>query len=165
MAKAMIRLDNVQFTHDGSLIKSAKYMGSGSTATAIENGNFVALDGLVDGEREIHKATKPSANSTYFGVVCTPEVEYSEVGYHGLDTFENEADSVIRVGILSKGDIFSVTAEALSEVPTVGQVVELQAGTKGKVVAAPGTSSSTQVGKVIAVETSGRFTWYVIEVQ
>ena len=164
MAKAMIRLDNVQFTHDGSVIKSAKYMGSGSTGTAIENGNVVAIDGLVDGEREVHKAVTPAAKSTYFGVVCTPEVEYSETGYHGLDTFENEADSVIRVGILSKGDIFSVTAEALDKKPAVGKLVELQAGTKGKVVDSA-TTSSTQVGKVIAVETSGRFTWYVIEVQ
>lgn len=164
MAKAMIRLDNVQFTHDGSLIKSAKYMGSGDTATAIENANFVEIGGLMDGEREIHKATTPTAESTYFGVVCTPEVEYEERGYHGLDTFENKAGEPIRVGILSKGDIFSVTKEALDTVPTVGKLVELQAGTKGKVVDTP-TDKSTQVGKVIEVEVSGRFTWYVIEVQ
>ena len=45
-----------------------------------------------------------------------------------------------------------------------GQFVELQAGTKGKVVASA-TSGSTQVGKVIAIEVSGRDTYYVVEVQ
>lgn len=164
MANAMVRLDNVQFTHDGSLIKSAKYMGSGSTATAIDNGMFVALDGLMEGEREVHKAVTPTAASTYFGIVCTPEVEYDERGYHGIDTFTNKEDSVIRVGIPSKGDSFAVTDGALDKVPTVGQFVELQAGTKGKVVSSA-TSGSTQVGKISAIEVAGRFTWYVIEVQ
>lgn len=164
MGKAIVRLDNVAATKNPSLIKSAKYMGSGSTATAIENGNFVAIGGLMTGEREVHKATTPAVDSTYFGLVCTPEVEYDEVGYHDLDTFSNPADTVIRTIILQKGDIFSATAEAFDTTPVVDNIVELQAGTKGKVVAAL-TSGSTQVGKVIEVETVGRFTYYVVEVQ
>lgn len=162
MAKAMVRLDNVAATKVPSLIKSAKYM-VGSTETAIENGMFVAIGGLIDGEREVHSATAPTAATTYFGIVCTPELEYAEKGYHDLNTFANEAGDIIRVITLQKGDIFSVSAEALSAVPTVGKLVELQAGTKGKVVSTA-TSGSTQVGKVIAVETAGRITWYVIEV-
>lgn len=164
MSKAMFRADDCAFTKNPALLKSAKYLGSGSTATAIENGNFVAIGGLVSGEREVHKATTPTASTTYFGIVKTPELEYDERGYHDLDTYENEKDKVITVGILQKGDIFSVTADALSAAATVDQLVELQAGTKGKVVTTA-TSGSTVVGKVIAVEPSGRFTWYVIEVQ
>jgi len=163
-SKAIFRADNCAFTKNPALLKSAKYMGSGSTATKIENGNLVAIGGLMSGQREIHLATTPAVNTTYFGIVKTPEVEYSETGYHGLDTFENEVDTVITVGILQQGDIFSVTAEALSSVPTVGNLVELQAGTKGKVVATA-TAGSTQVGKVIAIEKCGRFTYYVVEVQ
>lgn len=163
MSKAIVRLDNVAATKNPALIKSVKYMGSGSTATAIENGNFVAIGGLVSGEREIHTATTPAVSTTYFGLIATPEVEYAEDGYHGLDTFENKADAVARAIVLQKGDIFSATAEAFSATPTVDKLVELQAGTKGKVVATA-TSGSTQVGKVIAVETSGRFTFYVVEV-
>lgn len=164
MGKAIVRLDNVAATKNPSLIKSVKYMGSGSTATAIENGNFVAIGGLMTGEREVHKATTPAVDSKYFGLVCTPEVEYDEVGYHGLDTFENVAGVVARTIILQKGDIFSATVEAFDTTPVVGNIVELQAGTKGKVVATL-TTGSTQVGKVIEVETVGRFTYYVVEVQ
>ena len=167
MAKhAIFRADNCAFTKNPALLKSAKYMGSGSTATAIDNGNFVAIGGLMAGEREVHTATTPAASTTYFGIVKTPEVMYDQsgVGDNYLANFENEADAVITVGILQKGDIYSVTGEALDKVPTVGQFVELQAGTKGKVVDSA-TPSSTQVGKVIAIEVSGRDTYYVVEVQ
>lgn len=164
MGKAIFRADNCAFTKNSTLLKSAKYMGGGSTETAIDNANFVEIGGLIPGEREVHNVTTPKATTTYFGIVKTPEVEYGETGYHGLDTFSNEAGAVITVGILQKGDIFSATVEAFDKAPTVGQLVELSAGTKGKVVATA-TANSTQVGKVIEVEVSGRFTFYVVEVQ
>ena len=105
MAK-FVRTDNCAFTKVPSLIKSAKYMGTdGATATAIENGELVAIRTLMDGEREIHVAVKPEATDTVIGLVCTPEVEYDEKGYHDLDTFTNEAGAVIRVGVLQKADI------------------------------------------------------------
>lgn len=160
--KTIVRLDNVAATKVPALIKSAKYMGSGDTATAIENGMFVAIGGLMDGEREVHVATTPAADSAYFGIVTTPEVEYCETGYHGLDTFENKADDVIRVMILQKGDIYSVTAEGFDTVPTVGKFVELQADVKAKVADA---ESDATIGKVIAVDVVGRYTYYVVEVQ
>lgn len=164
MAKAIFRADNCAFTKNASLLKSAKYMGSGSTATAIENANLVAIGGLMTGQREVHTATTPAVSTTYYGIVCTPEVEYNEIGYHGLDTFANDADAVIRVGILQTGDIFSATAEAFDTTPTVGKIVELQAGTKAKVVTT-NTSGSTKVGEVIAIDVVGRFTYYVVEVK
>lgn len=161
MAKCIVRLDNVAFTKNPALIKSGKYFVS-TTATAIQNGQVVAIGELVTGEREIHKVTAPVATSTYFGLVCTPEVMYDEKKQ--MDEFENEADSVIRVGIFQKGDIFSVTAEGFDTVPVVGKIVELAAATTMKVVTTL-TASSTQVGKVIAVETAGTKTFYVVEVQ
>jgi len=163
MGKCIIRLDNVGFTKNPALIKSVKYLPA-DVATAIENGQFVAIGGLVAGEREVHKATTPTATATNFGIVCTPELSYREAGYNGLDTYENEAGQVIRVGILGKGDIYSATVEGFDKAPAVGNIVELQAGTKGKVVATL-TASSTQVGKIIEIETVGRFTFYVVEVQ
>jgi len=164
MAKAIVRLDNVSATRNGALIKSAKYMGSGTTEAAIENGSLVAIGGLMDGQREVHAAITPTATTGYFGLVCTPEVEYDESGYHGLDTYENKSGNTIRTIILQTGDIFSVTEEALSGTPAKGKIVELQAGTKGKVVTTV-TAGSTKVGEIIAVETVGRFTYYVIEVK
>lgn len=163
MAKTIFRADNCAFTKNPALIKSVKYLPA-DVATAIENGQFVAIGGLVTGEREVHKATAPTATSTYFGIVCTPELEYAENGYHGLDTYENEADQVLRVGILTKGDIYSATLGGFDKAPVVGNLVELQADTKAKVVTTA-TADSTQVGKVIEIETVGRFTFYVVEVQ
>ena len=143
MAK-FVRIDNCAFTKVPSLIKSAKYMGTdGATATAIENGELVAIRTLMDGEREIHVAVKPEETDTVIGLVCTPEVEYDEKGYHGLDTFTNKAGDVIRVGVLQKADIYSVGNDA--------NTADIKAG----VVTA----------KHIATETSGRFTYQVYEVQ
>lgn len=143
MAK-FVRTDNCAFTKVPSLIKSAKYMGTdGATATAIENGELVAIRALMNGEREIHVAVKPEETDTVIGVVCTPEVEYDEKGYHDLDTFTNEAGAVIRVGVLQKADIYSVGNDANTS--------DVEAG--------------TVTAKHIATETAGRFTYQVYEVQ
>lgn len=143
MAK-FVRTDNCAFTKVPSLIKSAKYMGTdGATATAIENGELVAIRTLMDGEREIHVAVKPEETDTVIGLVCTPEVEYDEKGYHDLDTFTNEAGAVIRVGVLQKADIYSVGNDANTS--------DVKAG--------------TVTAKHIATETAGRFTYQVYEVQ
>lgn len=158
MAKAIFRSDNMSATKDASLLKSAKYLVS-TTETTIENGNVVALDGLLDGHREVFKATTPAVNSTFYGIVSTPELMYDETPRKGLADFANEAGAIIRVTIPTKGDIFSVTAEAFSTTPSVGNLVELQANTKLKAVATA-TSGSTQVGKIIAKD--GAF--YVIQV-
>ena len=141
MAK-FVRLDNMAATKVPSLLKSAKYFES-DVATAIENGELVTIGELVAGEREIHKATEPVSGDTYIGLVCTPEVEYDEKGYHDLDTFANGADEVIRVAMLQKGDIFSIANEGSGADKTVG----------GEVVA-----------KFMGAEVSGRFTYNVYEV-
>ena len=144
MAKKFVRTDNCAFTKVPSLIKSAKYMGeNGATATAIENGELVAIRALMDGEREIHVAVAPTEEDTVIGIVCTPEVEYDEKGYHDLDTFTNEAGAVIRVGVLQKADIYSVGNDT--------NTADVEAG--------------TLTAKHIATETAGRFTYQVYEVQ
>ncbi|MDF2951039.1 MAG: hypothetical protein K0S18_622 [Anaerocolumna sp.] len=161
MAKTIVRIDNCSFTKNPALIKSGRYYVS-TTATAIENGRVVAIGDLETGEREIHKTAAPTATTTYFGLVCTPEVMYDEKKQ--MDEFENAAGAVSRVGILQKGDIFSATVEAFDTTPTVGKLVELAAATTLKVVTTA-TAGSTQVGKVIAIDTVGTKTLYVVEVQ
>lgn len=161
MAKPIIRIDNCAFTKNESLLKSVKYYVS-TTPTAIPNANVVAIGALIDGEREVHKAEACVATTTYYGIVCTPEVMYDEKKQ--LDEFENAAGAISRVGILQKGDIFSATVEAFDTTPTVGKIVELAAATTLKVVTTL-TASSTQVGKVIAIDTVGTKTFYVVEVQ
>lgn len=144
MARKFVRTDNCAFTKVPSLLKSAKYMGTdGVTPTEIENGELVAIRTLMDGEREVHVAVKPEEGDTVIGVVCTPEVEYDERGYHDLDTFTNKADEVIRVGVLQRADIYSVGNDT--------NTVDIEAG--------------NLKAKHIATETSGRFTYQVYEVQ
>ena len=66
--------------------------------------------------------------------------------------------------MLQSGDVFSVTADGLTATtPAVGNLVELQADTTLNIVATA-TSGSTQVGKIIAKEVVGNYTFYAIQV-
>ena len=144
MANKIVRLDNVAATKVPSLLKSAKYMVS-DVAKAVENGELVAIGELVTGEREIHKATDPTSADELIGIVCTPEVIYDEsgIGDKDLANFKNEADAVIRVAILQKGDIFSIANDSVSADKEV---------------------ASTVVAKFMGTEVCGRYTYNVYEV-
>lgn len=160
------RTDRMYGTDVAANLVSAKYMGAGTTETAIDNGCVVALDGLMTGEREVYKGTTPAAGTAKgkIALIATPEVMYDE-RKKNLEEFENEAGAICRAYILHENDIFSVTAEALDAAAAiaVGNIVELQAGVKLKVVGTA-TSNSTTIGKVIAIEKAGRYTYYVIQV-
>ena len=167
MAYGVVRTDKMMATDVRSMLESVKYMGAGSTATAIDNGNVVKLDGsLMTGEREIKKGVTPAANDALDAIVliASPEVMHHE-RKRNLDEFQNEAGKVCRGYHLHSGDIFSVTKDALdgAATPAVGNVVELKAGIKLN-VAASATGGSTVVGKIIAVDVVGRYTYYVIQV-
>lgn len=171
---AVVRTDLMFGTNVNAGLRSFKYMGSGSTATDIDNGNVVRLDGIiadaVTGEvpdREVWKAVTPAANSAIGDIVlvATPELHYDE-RYKMLKDFYNAAGRICRGYVLHRDDIFSVTAEALSGVTSStapGWAVELQADTKLK-TAATATNGSTVVGKIIQIETIGAVKYYVIEV-
>lgn len=174
MAYGVVRTDKMFGTDNRNGIVSAMYLPS-NTATAIENGNVVLLDGLrsqtIGGttvyEREIYKAVTPAANSDLKDIVlvATPEVSYDQSYHRGLEYFRNEAGDVIRGYHLVTNDIFSVTKDCLDgkASPAIGDIVELKAGTKLNVVASP-TASTTTVGKIIAINTVGNLTLYVIQV-
>lgn len=162
---AIVRLDNMAGTTLGTKLASLKFYADSAPAD-IDNGNIVALDSLVPGEREVWKAVAPTAKSELGAValVASPELMYDE-RMHNLDEFYNEADVAARGYVLTTGDVFSVTAEALDAAAdiAVGNIVELQAGTKLKVVATA-TSGVTKVGDVIAIDKVGTKTLYVIRV-
>lgn len=167
MSYAVVRTDNMAGTDVRGQLVSVKYMGAdGSTATAIENGNVLKLGALVEGEREIYVGGNVAANTAIEDVVLVASVEtmYDE-RKRNLDEFVNKADAICRGYHIHSGDTFSVTAEALSGTgtPAVGNIVELAAGTK-LAFAASATSGSTQVGRIIAVDVAGRYTYYVIKV-
>lgn len=172
MAYGVVRTDKLMGTDVRSMLESVKYMGSGSTATAIENGCVVKLDGtLIDGEREIKKGVTPAATDALDSIVliAAVEVDYDE-RKHDLDEYISPAGKTVRGYHLHSGDIFSVTADALafntSEATDgkVNSVVELKAGVKLNVKTGSATASSTVVGKVIAIDVVGKYTFYVIQV-
>lgn len=166
MAYAEIRLDRMHGTEQPADIVSLKFYNNSESA-AIENGNVVALDGLLTGEREVYKGVAPTATTGINAIVliATPELIYDESTHKSNADFINPKDVPARGYRLHSGDIFSVTDAAIDgranfTAVTVGDVVELKAGTKLNVVASA-TSEVTTVGKVIAKE-NGK--WIVIEV-
>nr|DAJ43085.1 MAG TPA: hypothetical protein [Caudoviricetes sp.] len=167
MAYAVVRTDAMAGTDVRGQLVSVKYMGAnGATPTAIENGNVLKIGALMTGEREIYIGGAVAANDKIDDIVliASPEVVYDE-HKHNLDDFVNEAGKACRGYHIHSGDTFSVTAEALSGTgtPAVGNIVELAAGTKLAFVASA-TTGSTKVGRIIAVDVVGRYTYYVIKV-
>lgn len=152
MAYAIVRTDLMSGTKQPADLVSIKYQVS-TVDTAIENGNVALVGALGTGEREVYLASAPAADSALEDVVlvATPELNYDE-RLKNLNQFRNEAGEIARGYRLRSGNVFSVTAEALTATsPAVGNIVELQADTKLKVVSSL-TSNSTKVGSVIAIE-------------
>jgi hypothetical protein len=164
MAHSIFRSDALAATNASAGLYSVKYH-DGTKYNAIDNGHVVALDSLITGEREVWKAVTPAANDDLSGIVIlgSPEIMYDE-RLRNLTDFYNEADVAARGYMLSAGDIFTVSADAVTATtPAVGNVVELQADTKLKVVATL-TSGSTQVGTIIALEKIGTVDAIVVRV-
>lgn len=166
----IVRTDLMYGTDVREGLVSVKYMGdNGSTPTAIDNGNVLSVTALQTGEREIYVGAAVAANTAINDVVliASPEVMYDE-RLRNLEDFYNEAGKACRGYRLHSGDIFSVTKDALAgaSTPAVGDVVELAAGTKLSVVAAAtgATSGSTVVGKILAIDIVGRYTYYAVKV-
>jgi len=157
---AKVRTDNMAGTINPEHLVSAKFYDASDAATAIENGNIVTIGDFLDGEREIRKATAPTAATTLRNlyVVATPEA-IKDKDYYSLTDFINKADTPIRCYRLTPGASFSVSKEALDGTPAKGSIVEAQDGTKMKVVT-DATSGSTTIGTIMRVEGD----YYVIEI-
>lgn len=162
MAKhAVVRTDLMDGTDVRGQLVSVKYMGAdGATPTEIDNGNVLKVESFIDGEREVYAGVTPAADTAITDIVLVASVEvmYDE-RKKNLDEYVNEADKICRGYRLNHGNIFSVTAEALTGTPAKGAAVTLDAGTK---LAVGGTG--TAVGKIIDIETAGRYTYYAIKI-
>ncbi|MPL95073.1 hypothetical protein SDC9_41236 [bioreactor metagenome] len=164
MAHSIFRSDNLAATGASAGLYSVKY-NDGTANADIDNGHVVALDSLISGEREVWKAVTPAADTALSKIVIvgSPELMYDE-RLRNLTDFYNEADVAARGYMLTAGDIFTVSVDAVTATtPAVGNIVELQADTKLKIVASL-TSGSTAVGKVIALEKIGTTDCLVIRV-
>lgn len=156
MAYAIVRTDSMSGTKNPADIVNVRYSPS-ATDTIIENGNVVLLGALDTSERDVFVGATPARDSDLSKcvLIATPEVEADE-RKKNLNEFRNAAGAICRGYHFRSGNFFSVTAEAVTAAATIaiGDVVELQAGTKFKVVAATTglTSGSTQVGTIYAIE-------------
>lgn len=157
---AVIRTDLMSGTYDGSLLRSFKYHNAEGKMADIDNGHIVKLEALMEGEREVWKAVDPAADTPLkdIAVVAGVEVMYDE-RKKNLDEYYNVAGKAVRGFMHHTNQYFSVTAEALDGAPEVGKYVNVQAGTKLLVADA---ESNATMGKIVAVETAGRYTYYVI---
>ncbi len=157
---AVVRTDLMYGTDVRSGLVSIKYMGAdGATPTEIENGRFLKVGALMDGEAEVYVGEMPTGAEAIEDVVLVASVEkmYDE-RKHNLDEFINAAGAICRGYRLHSGDVFSVTAEALDIVPEIGNGVALSTGTKLSV------SEEGAIGTVIAIDNTARYTYYVIKI-
>lgn len=174
MAYAVVRTDKLLGTQGFPQIASFKFfatVNNEEVGAEIENGNVVDISaGLItDADdvvitREEYKAVAPTASTAKKDIllVANPEVDRTKK-FNSLDEFINKAGMPVRGYYLHENDIFSVTDEALDGTPAVGSIVELQAGTKLKVVASA-TNGSTTIGKIIQIEQVGSKKFNVIQV-
>ena len=162
MAHAIVRLDNCSAQYNGALVKSVKYF-VGDTATNLDNGNVIALSGLMAGEREIYKAIAPATATRNVLLACGVELMYDESTYHGLGDYQNEAGKPFRAIELQTGDTFSATAEAFDTTPAKGNYVTVAAGST-KMTIKTSVTTETVLGTIVAIETVGSDTYYVVSV-
>lgn len=142
----IVRTDKLLGQTSAPHLVSARYQVS-NVDTAIENGSIVELKGLMEGERELFVAGKPTAGAALgkLALVATPEVMYRS-DLRKLSDFINEAGSNIRCYILHSGDIFSVSKAGVDGSVSVGAKLAVQAALKLKV------DTSGTFGEVIAIE-------------
>lgn len=163
MAYTIVNLDRMSGTEDSSLQLSLKYFDADGNEASLENGAIVEIGDLLEGEREVRKATAPTASTavTKLALVANPEVIYDESRHHGLEEYINEAGKTVRGYRLHSNDGFSLTAEGFSGVPEKGKYVTVGTTTKPVISA---TATGTVIGKIADVWTLGSDTYYYIEV-
>lgn len=126
----------------------------------VENGTIVELKGYEEGQREVMKAELATSASKLSdcAIVGTPEVMYDE-RKKNLDEFVNEKGAIARGYIPRSRNMFSVTKEGFvgGTAPSVGDTIGIGEGGKLE-------KSGTGFGKCVAVEPTGRYTYYVIQI-
>lgn len=118
----------------------ARIRNAENPVAALDNGRAVTLSGLVDGERDLWTAAVATSASKAdeLWVVTTPELIYDESKKYTIADFYNGInDSTtekvkMRVTKFVKDEIFGVTAEVLSEVPTTAKAYIAPSDASGK---------------------------------
>ena len=125
MAHGIFRSDNCTYTHDPAKIRTIETYGE------IDNGAPITLGALTStgkyaGEREVFTTSAATgANAADVWVVTTPELDYEK---YTLPEFTNASGAIGRAVAMEKYDIFSVTSDVLSAIPTVNNTKYIAAG-------------------------------------
>lgn len=153
----IFRADNCAYTKVPSLIRTAK------AYAALDNGVPVTLSGLVSGEREKFTSVAVTATTAVadLWIVTTPELEYDETPHKFVGDFTNAENATIRVCKLQKGDIFSITADKITNTPDLTTNLYLAPAAAGWTAGATG---SYDFAKLLKVESFAGKTLYVYEV-
>lgn len=155
---AVVRTDRMYGTDVAPGLRSIRFYGAEDKPVEVENGVIAHLEGLEEGQREVHKAVAATAGADLSEcvLIAAPEVMYDE-RLRNLDDFINVAGKAARGYVLHCNDEFSVTPEGFvnKAVPAVG--AEVGIGANGKIDAA-----GTGLGKCVHIEQAGRYTYYTI---
>lgn len=115
MAHGIFRSDNCTYTHDPAKIRTIETYGEIDNGAPITLGTL-ATTGKYAGEREVFTTSAATgAEATAVFVVTTPELDYEK---YTLGEFSNASGAISRAVAMEKYDIFSVTSEVLSAIPT-----------------------------------------------
>lgn len=156
----VIRTDNLSGTDQRADLLSVRVYSSADAQIEAENGMIVKIGALEDGQREVYKATPASAddNIDECAILAGVEIMYDE-RKRNLHEYINEAGKSVRAYIPRNRNFFSVTAEGFVDgtAPEVDDTVGIGEGGKLEV-------GATGVGKCVAVETAGIYTYYVIQI-
>ena len=159
MAYTVFRSDLLSGTDVAADLVSCRVYDSDDNPIAVENGTIVELKGYEEGEREVMKAVLASASSKISdcAIIGSEEVMYDE-RKRNLDEFINEAGVICRGYIPRSRNMYSVTKEGFVGGTAPAKDAKLGLGANGKLTTGSGW------GTVMAVETAGRYTYYVIRI-
>lgn len=161
MAKkyTVIRTDSLSGTDQRADLLSVRVVDSGDNAIEAENGTIVKIGKLVEGEREIYKATLAAEGDKLedCAILAGVEVMYDD-RKRNLDDYINEAGKNVRAYIPRSRNFFSVTKEGFVGAPPAVEG-KVGIGANGKIDA-----TKTGLGVCRAIEVAGRYTYYVIQI-
>lgn len=154
----VVRTDRMFGTDVAPGLRSLRFYNAEGKTVEVENGVIAKLEGLEDGQREVHKAVAAAAGEdlTKCVLIAAPEVMYDE-RLRNLDDYINEAGKAIRGYVLHCNDEFSVTEKGFVGEAVPAQGAEVGIGADGKIDAA-----GTGLGVCSHIETVGRYTYYTI---
>ena len=157
MAHGIFRSDNCTYTHDPAKIRTIQTYGEIDNGAPIVLGTLAA-NGKFAGEAEVFTTSVATgANAADVWVVTTPELDYEK---YALGDFTNASGAIARAVAMEKYDIFSVTSEVLSAVPSANDKYIAA----GNGVWAVSNASTKAFAKFLDAETRDGVVFYGFEV-